>query len=365
MKHRALLAAAALLAAGVTANAAEYRIETVAEGLEFPWSLAFLPGGDMLVTERAGRLRIIREGRLLPAAVAGVPESYVAGQGGLMEVLPDPDFAENRLIYLSLAHGTREANATRLVRGRLEGDALRDVEVLFTAQPLKATPVHYGGRLAFLADGTLALTLGDGANYREESQKLSSHFGTIVRLNRDGSVPADNPFVGQAGALPEIYSYGHRNVQGIVLDAGSGRLYAHEHGARGGDELNLVRPGINYGWPVITYGVDYSGAQISPYTERPGLEQPLLQWTPSIAPGGLALYDGSLFPDWRGSLFVAALRAKEVRRIPLQDGQPGDQETLFTELNERFRDVRTGPDGALYLLTDSARGRVLRVVPAR
>ncbi len=341
-----------------------WQIETVAEGLEYPWSLAFLPDGRMLVTERAGRLRIIQDGSLLSEPVTGVPTAFVANQAGLFEVLPAPDFARSGWVYLSLASGERRANATRVVRGRLQDGALVEVEEVFLAHPPQATPVHYGGRMLFLPDGTLLVTLGDGFNYREQAQALDSHFGSIVRLNPDGSVPADNPFVGTSGALPEIWSYGHRNVQGIVRDPDSGRVYAHEHGPRGGDELNLIEPGRNYGWPVITHGVDYSGAMITPYTEREGMASPLVDWTPSIAPAGMTRYDGTLFPQWHGQLFVAALAGRHVRRVMLDDdGRPVAEARLFERLGERFRDVRTGPDGALYLLTDSPRGRVLRVVP--
>jgi aldose sugar dehydrogenase len=358
---------AVLLMLAVPAVAAQkpYAIETVAEGLEHPWSLAFLPDGRMLVTERAGRLRVIENGRLRPEPVAGVPQAYVASQGGMHEVLPAPDFAKSRVIYLSFAYGKPSANGTRLVSARLEGNALEDVKVLFTAQPLKKGAAHFGGRLAWLPDGTLLLTLGDGFGYREQAQKLDNHFGKLVRLNPDGSVPKDNPFVGRQGALPEIYSYGHRNIQGIVYNGKAKRIYLHEHGPRGGDELNLILPGRNYGWPAITYGVDYSGAIISPYTEKEGMEQPLLQWTPSIAPAGMTQYTGTLFPQWQGDLFVSALAERSVRRLTLKDGKVTGQEILFKELGERMRDVRTGPDGALYLLTDNPKGRVLKVVPAK
>ena len=244
------------------------------------------------------------------------------------------------------------------------GDELLDVEVLFTAQPLKRGAAHYGGRIAFLADKTLVLTLGDGFDWREEAQNRANHLGKIVRLNRDGSVPPDNPLVGQADAAAEIYSLGHRNVQGIFFDAEHGRLYSHEHGPRGGDELNLIQPGQNYGWPLATFGIDYSGARISPYTELPGLVAPLLHWTPSLAPSSLTLYRGALFPEWQGDLFVSTLAERSVRRIRVRDGMLAGEEVLFEELGERIRDVRSGPDGALYLLTDSAEGRLLRVVPA-
>ncbi|CAN7417419.1 PQQ-dependent sugar dehydrogenase [Pseudomonas sp. LjRoot71] len=346
------------------ASAMDYRIETVTEGLEHPWSMAFLPDGRMLVTERVGRLRIIEpDGSLNPQPVGGVPEGLVAAQAGLMDVLLDPDFASNQQLYLSYAYGTSQANNTRLSKARLVDGQLQDVQVLFSAQPAKSGAAHYGGRMAWLPDNSLVLTLGDGFDWREQAQDPSNHLGKIVRLNRDGSIPKDNPLVGQAGAAAEIYSLGHRNVQGIVYDAESQRLYSHEHGPRGGDELNLIQPGNNYGWPLITYGIDYTGAQISPYTELPGLQQPLLHWTPSVAPSSLTQYRGALFPEWQGDLFASTLAERSVRRIRLQDGKPAEQEVLFAELGERIRDVRSGPDGALYLLTDSAEGRLLRVLP--
>lgn len=365
--HRVVLMSTLLicLLAGHTALAQTWRAETVAEGLDHPWSIAFLADGRMLVTERAGRLRVIEDGALRAEPVSGVPQAFVASQAGLFEVLPAPDFAQTSMLYLSMAYGDRRANATRVVRGRLVGNALVDVEEIFMARPRQSTPVHYGGRMLFLPDGTLMITLGDGFNYRERAQALDSHFGTIVRIHADGTVPQDNPFIDDPQALPEIFSYGHRNVQGIVQDSASGRIYAHEHGPRGGDELNLLHAGRNYGWPVITYGVDYSGAMITPYTEMPGMEQPLVDWTPSIAPSGMTLYVGDAFPKWQGSLFVSALAARHVRRIELDEaGQPVAEEVLFDELGERIRDVRGAPDGSLYLLTDSRNGRVLRLVPS-
>jgi len=341
--------------------AQEYRVETVADGLEKPWSIAFLPDGRVLVTEHPGRLRVIEEGRLVDAPVEGLPPIFNSGQAGLFEVLPARDFAESGVLYLSFAHGTKDANHTRIVRAVFDGRRLTDVEPIFTTHPAKSGDAHAGGRMMKLPDGTLLLTLGDGFFFREESQKLDSHMGTIVRINTDGSVPADNPFVGRTDVLPEIYSYGHRHVQGLALDGD--RLYAHEHGPRGGDEINLIRPGRNYGWPVITYGRDYSRALISPFTEREGMEQPLLQWTPSIAPAGLALYEGDLFPQWRGSLLVAALAEESLRRVAMTDGLPGDQEVLLEERG-RMRDVRVGPDGAVYVATDEEDGKLLRLVPA-
>jgi aldose sugar dehydrogenase len=360
-----LLFCSGFAAACGPAAAHQYRVETLAEGLNHPWSIAFLPDGRQLVTERAGRLRIIEDGRLLEEPVAGVPEVYVRSQAGLFEVMLDPAYADNGWIYLSLAHGTAHQSSTRVVRGRLEGGNFTDLEVLFTAAPLRNTPVHYGGRMAFLADHTLVIGLGDGFNFREDAQRLDSHTGTIVRIHRDGSVPADNPFVGRDDAQPEIYSYGHRNVQGIVFDAATSLLWAHEHGPRGGDELNLVFPGRNYGWPVATFGVDYTGARITPYTSRPGMEDPLVDWTPSIAPSGMTLYRGEQFPDWEGSLFVTALVARDVRRIMLDGEQVTGEEKLFGEIGERLRDIKTGPDGALYVLTDQPNGRVLRITSVR
>lgn len=359
-----LCASACALAAVADAHASALRVETVAEGLEHPWSVAFLPDGRILVTERPGRLRVIEDGRLLPEPVAGLPAVFSSGQGGLFEVLPSPDFAADGTLYLSFAHGDKDANHTRVVRARLDGRGLSAVEPVFTSQPAKSGDAHFGGRLLPLPDGTLLLGLGDGFYFREESQKLDSHLGTIVRINPDGSVPEDNPFVGRDGVLPEIYSYGHRHVQGLVRDPASGRIYAHEHGPRGGDELNLIEPGLNYGWPVATYGRDYSRALISPFTARDGMQPPLLHWTPSIAPGGLALYDGELFPQWRGHLFVAAMAEESLRRVPFAGDLPGGaQEVLLGDLGERMRDVRVGPDGALYVLTDEPAGRLLRLVP--
>jgi glucose/arabinose dehydrogenase len=337
-------------------------VETVAEGLSYPWSLAFLPNGSMLLTERDGRLRVIENGRLLDRAVSGVPPVYVRSQAGLFDIVLDPGFSENQLVYLSFAHGTDRANATRVVRARLTGMSLQNVEVIFTATPVKATPNHFGGRMLFLPDGTLLITTGDGFNYREAAQKLDNHLGKVVRINPDGSVPDTNPFSSSDHALPEIWSYGHRNSQAIVMNTGTGTVYLHEHGARGGDELNVILPGRNYGWPAITLGIDYTFAQITPYTELPGMEQPILHWTPSIAPAGMAYYDGDMFPEWRRNLFVAALAEKSVRRIVLNGDRVVDQQLMFTDLEARFRDVRVGHDGALYLLTDSAEGKVLRIV---
>lgn len=341
-----------------------YRIETIAAGLEFPWSLAFLPDGRVLVTEQVGRLRLIENGGLRDVAITGVPVVYAAGQAGLLEVLADPDFNRNQTLYLSLAHGDADANRLRVVRARLAEAALSDVQVVFEAHPAKRGDAHFGGRMAWLPDRTLVIGVGDGFVHREEAQRLDNHFGKFVRIGRDGSIPRDNPFVGETRAREEIYSRGHRNPQAVLFDPVHGALFAHEHGPRGGDELNRLVSGGNFGWPLATHGLDYTGARVSPWQNYPDTIAPLLTWTPSIAPAGMTRYDGDRFPAWRGSYFIAALAEKSVRRVPMQDAKPGIEERLFTELGERVRDVRSAPDGTLWLLTDSAQGRVLRVVPA-
>jgi len=339
-----------------------YQLETIAEDLGFPWDLAFLPDGTVLLTELDGRLRIIRDGVLDPTVITGMPDVYRASQGGLFDVVPHPDFATNQLLYLSYAHGDKSANATRVVRAKFDGQALSDLEVIFDVTPTKDTPVHYGGRIAFGPDGKLFITTGDGFNYREEAQNLSNTLGVIVRLNDDGSVPADNPFVGKEGVRPEIYSYGHRSPQGLlVTDAGT--VYMSEHGPQGGDEINLIEAGNNYGWPVITYGIDYSGARITPFTQMDGMEQPLKYWVPSIAPANLELYTGDLFAAWQGDFLVAGLVPGDVRRVDMEDGVAVGEEILFAEIGERIRGVQMAPDGSLYILTDGDAGSVIRVTP--
>lgn len=356
-----------LLAISLSGPLAAHQLETLADGLDHPWSLAFMPDGAMLISERAGQLRLRNpEGSLSPP-IGGLPDIHVKSQGGLMEVALDPEFATNGWIYLTLAHGGPEANATRLIRARLSdssnGLQLVDIQVLFTASPMRQNPVHYGGRLAFLPDQTLLLTLGDGFDLREQAQQLDSHTGSIVRLNRDGSIPTDNPFIDQPGARPEIFSYGHRNPQGIIIEPGNGRIWSHEHGPRGGDELNIIRAGANYGWPIATEGIDYSGARISPFTERPGMIDPLLVWTPSIAPAGLARVHGPVWPQWEGDLLVASLAERSLRRIELADDQVLGQHLVDLPINERLRDVRVGPNGEIYLLTDASPGQLLRLLP--
>lgn len=341
-----------------------YTIETVASGLEHPWSLAFLPDGRMLVTERPGRLRMLAaNGDLMPEPLDGVPEVFASGQAGLFDVLPARDFEDSRKIYLSYACGTMDANHTCLAGGKLGEQGLENVSEIFRVQPAKKGNAHYGGRMVWLPDNTLVLTLGDGFDYREQAQRRQNHIGSIVRLNPDGSVPNDNPFAGHDAYQGEIYSFGHRNVQGLFYDSAQGRLIAHEHGPRGGDEINVIRPGANYGWPVTTHGLDYTGARVTPFREREGIESPMLHWTPSIAPSGMTVYTGDLFPQWQGDLLVGGLVTRQVHRVRLAEGEATEVEALFAELDERIRDVVTGPEGAVYLLTDSADGRVLRVTP--
>jgi glucose/arabinose dehydrogenase len=342
-----------------------YKVTEIAKGLDHPWSMAFLPDGSMLVTERQGRLRLIKGGLLQPQPIGGVPAVHTGSQAGLFDIVLHPNFAQNKIVYLTYAAGTAAANGTEVARARFDGSMLQDLHVIFKAAPLKDTDNHYGGRMAFLPDGTFALTIGEGFEYREKAQDLTSDLGKIVRLNEDGSVPQDNPFIGQAGVRPEIYTWGHRNEQGLIFDTQSGLLYETEHGPRGGDELNIIMAHKNYGWPVITYGMDYSGAYVSPYTQRPGLEQPVIYWTPSIAPSGLAMYRGEKFPAWKGDLFVGALAFKHLRRVHLDEhGDVVNQEELLNDLHWRIRDVRAAPDGYLYVCTDEADGRVLRLEPA-
>lgn len=367
----ALLAAAALAVASFGTAAAEtpradpasYRVETLASGLDRPWSLAHLPDGRRLVTERPGRLRVVEaDGRLRPEPLAGLPDLSGEVGPGLMDVAIDPSFAETGLLFLTWSYGTKEANNTRLARAYLRGDRLEDLRILFSATP-KAGTSNYGGRIAILPDRTLLLTLGDGFDRREEAQNPANHLGKLVRLAPDGGVPADNPFVDRAGTAPEILSLGHRNVQGVAVDPADGAVLVAEHGARGGDELNRILPGRNYGWPIVTGGIDYSFARVTPYRDLPGFERPLLEWTPSIAPSAMAVYRGAAFPGWRGDLLVAALRERSLRRIRREDGRIVGQELLLTELDQRLRDVRVAPDGAVEVLTDGPDAKLLRITP--
>ncbi len=343
----------------------DFRLVEVATGLESPWSLAFLPGGEMLVTERdSGRLRLIRNGKLQAKAISGTPSVGSRGQGGLLDVAVHPDFANNGLIYLSYSSSEWISRGTEVMRARLEDGSLTDEEVIFRVEPKTSGSAHYGSRLLFAPDGTLFVTLGERYSYLKEAQNLANHLGTVVRINDDGSIPEDNPFVSDEKARAEIYSYGHRNSQGIALRPGTDEIWQHEHGPRGGDEVNILKAGANYGWPAITYGIDYSGATISDKTEMPGMEQPVVYWDPSIAPSGMAFYDGDKFPNWKGDLFVGALAGAHLRRLRLDGQEVVEQEPLLESLGERIRDVRSGPDGFLYIVTDHpSNGRVLRLEP--
>jgi aldose sugar dehydrogenase len=368
-----LAAALALGAAPATAqtfpsSAGALNVETVARGLDHPWSIAFLPDGRMLVTERPGRLRIVaRDGTLSPP-VAGVPQVMASGQGGLHDVVLDRDFARNRTIYFCFAEPAQGGGRTALARARLvddEAPKLDDVKVIFRQEGPLSSGNHYGCRIVQARDGNLFLTLGEHFYTRDEAQNLANHLGKIVRLTPDGAVPPDNPFVGRKDAKPEIWSYGHRNSQGAALHPQTGKLWEHEHGPRGGDEVNIPLAGKNYGWPVIGYGIDYDGTRIHQSTAKAGMEQPIKYWVPSIAPSGMAFYTGDLFASWKGNLFVGALAGQMLVRLELDGETVTKEERLLTGLRERIRDVRQGPDGAIWLATDNSQGRILRVTPAK
>jgi len=362
-----LLGWSATVAAGETlvTEKARLRIEPITAGLEHPWAVAFLPDGRYLVSERPGRLRMVEaDGTLRTQPVGGLPEVAAHGQGGLLDLALHPDFENNHLVYFSYAERGSGGVGTAVARGRLDDMTLRDTEVLFRLQPKSGSGRHFGSRLVFDRAGHLFITLGDRGD-RPRAQDLRDHAGSVIRLNDDGSIPADNPFVGRADARPEIYSYGHRNLQGAVLHPQSGRLWTHEHGPQGGDEINLPEAGVNYGWPVITYGVNYViGTRIGEGTAKPGMSQPLYHWVPSIAPSGMAFYDADRFPDWRGSLFVGSLKFRLLVRLEIENGQVVHEERMLQDALGRIRDVRQGPDGLLYLLTDEADGRLVRLVPA-
>jgi len=360
------------LADPAPAGAVTLTVETIADGLRQPWSIAWLPDGTMLVTERAGFLRIVRNGTLASDPVSGLPDTWVGNQAGLFDVLPHPEFSTNSLLYFAYAHGVKNANATRIGRAKFDGDTLSEFEVLYEAKPLKDTSHHYGGKLAWGPDGKLYFTVGEGSKYKERAQLADTSFGAVIRLNEDGSVPSDNPDFGIEGALPELYSKGHRNPQGLAFHP-DGTLYEHEHGPRGGDEINIIEPGKNYGWPLASYGIDYNGSLITPYTEIEGTKQPFHYWTPSIAASGLAVYEGDMFADWQGDLLIGALAGQALHRIDLENGIIVGEERYLVDEGERIRDVRIGPDGAIYVTTNAGNrsntvsnfGKVLRLTPAR
>jgi glucose/arabinose dehydrogenase len=349
---------------GVTSRTA-FDVQVVATGLVNPWSVEPLPGGDLLVTERPGRMRIISAAGAVGEPISGVPAVAAGGQGGLLDVALSPQFQADRTIYWSFSEPREGGNATSVARGVLSADrrSLEQVRVIFRSMPTYNGRLHFGSRLAFGPDGKLFVTLGErsDARTRPQAQQLDSHLGKIVRINPDGSVPQDNPFVGQTGALPEIWSLGHRNVQAAAFDA-QGQLWEIEHGTRGGDELNLVQKGKNYGWPVQAYGIEYSGQPIGgSATTRDAMEQPVYYWDPVIAPSGAQFYSGNAFPEWRGNLFVGALREQRLVRLVIQDNRVTGEEHLLTDRRQRVRDVRQGPDGALYLVTDQENGELWRI----
>jgi glucose/arabinose dehydrogenase len=342
------------------------RAQTVARGLEHPWALAFLPDGRMLVTEKAGRLRLVDStGRVSPA-IAGVPAVVAMGQGGLLDVAVAPDFARTRLVFLTFSERGEDGTGTAVARGRLDetATALEDVRVIFRQTPKVRSGGHYGSRIVFDRQGRLFVTLGDRFNQRDRAQDLDSGIGKVVRIDAEGRAPSDNPFVRREGALPVVWSLGHRNVQAAALDPATGELWTVEHGAGGGDELNNPRAGRNYGWPVITYGKDYSGARIGEGVSREGMEQPVYYWDPVIAPSGMTFYSGDAFPGWKGSILIGGLATKALVRLVLENGRVVREERYLGEVGERIRDVQQGPDGLVYVVTDSPQGQVLRLQPA-
>jgi len=348
------------------------QVDQVAGGLSNPWSIAFLPDGDILVTERAGRLRLIRHGELQEAPISGVPEVKITVLGGLLDVLLHPEFADNQIIYLSYAKGRDEDNrsSTAIARARLEDNALVDLEDIFIANSWSASPTNFGGRMVFGNDGKLYMTIGERQE-ETRAQDMMDHGGKVIRLNPDGSVPQDNPFAGIDGALPEIYALGIRSPQGLTMHPDTGALWENEHGPLGGDEINIIEAGRNYGWPLATFGLDYDGFPFTEETEGEGLEQPFMYWIPSIAISGISVYQGEAFPRWQGNVFVGAMimgrtpKTGHIQRITFSDeGVPLVREPILVDLHQRIRDVRPGPDGHLYVLTDQNPGAVLKISPA-
>jgi glucose/arabinose dehydrogenase len=341
---------------------ASFRVVEVVNGLEYPWGVACLPDGDLLITEQTGGLRRVRDGELEPRPIPGTPEVASSGQGGLLDIALDPDFETNRRIYLSYSGRKGRLANTSVMRARYGPEGLSDQVIIFEAHPSVRSSKHFGSRLAFAPDGRLFITLGDRGE-RWRAQARDDHYGSIVRIEADGSVPSDNPFAASPDALPEIYSIGHRNPQGLAVEPGSGRIYAHEHGPRGGDELNRILPGANFGWPAVTFGREYSGRRIGDGKNKPGMTMPLWDWTPSIAPSGMAFYTGDAFPAWRGNLFVGALRHRMLVRLELEGERVVHEERLLENALGRIRDVRAGPDGLLYVLTDENPGTLYRLEP--
>lgn len=367
----ALIAAAIARAAEAVypSSAGNLAVQTVATGLVHPWSLAFLPDGRILVTERPGRMRLVTQNGQLSPPLANVPKVFAASQGGLLDVILDRGFAQNRTIYFSYAEPFNGGGRTALARARLDDSAaprLTDVKVIYRQYGPPSHGNHFGSRIVQATDGTLFVTNGEHFTDRDMAQTLDNDLGKIVRITADGTAPSDNPFANKPGARAEVWSYGHRNPQGLALNPADGKLWEQEHGARGGDEINLIEKGHNYGWPRVSYGVNYDGTPVGTgKAKMDGVDDPRWHWTPSIAPSGMTFYTGDLFPAWKGSLFNGALKSQLLSRLELRGDTVVKEERLLQALNERIRDVRQGPEGALYLLTDSASGRILRVVPAR
>ncbi|MBW4935839.1 PQQ-dependent sugar dehydrogenase [Marinobacter sp. F4206] len=347
-----------------SSDAGQFRLETVATGLEHPWSLAFLPDGAMLVTERAGRLRILRDGVLDPDAIPGVPELVVSGQGGLLDVLLHPDFEKNRTLFLSYAHRGDEGMTTRVAKAKFDQDRLEDVEVIFEARPRSSKSRHFAGRMEFDSDGYLYVAVGDRGEM-DRAQDTSDDAGGVHRITVNGEPAPGNPGLDNPRVNDTFFTWGNRNIQGMTIHPDTGAIWTHEHGPRGGDEINILRAGTNYGWPEITYGIDYSGIPITLDTEKEGMAQPLHYWDPSIAPSGMAFYTGPGRPEWQGDLFVGALKLQKLVRLSISDGVVREEEDLLTDLGARIRDVRMGPDGALWLLTDDSEGKVYRLLPGQ
>jgi len=352
-------------------DADRFQIAPVTDNLEHPWGMTWLPNGDILITERPGRLRLIRDGNLAPDPIPGVPDIFTQGQGGLLDIALHPDFAENNLVYFAYSDGTIDANRTHIARATFDGATLSDWEVIFQVSQAKSRAQHFGARLVWLPDGTLLAAIGDGGNppieldgefIRQQAQNTASHLGKVIRINDDGTVPADNPFAGDPDAAPEVWSYGHRNIQGLAIDPETDRIWASEHGARGGDEVNRLEAGANYGWPIATHSREYSGGLISPETSIPGAIDPQAIWTPSIAPSGLMVYRGDRFPDWQGDIFAGGLVSQDIRRFTVDEAGDIVSEDAI-EIGQRVRDVRQGPDGAIYVLTDEPNGQLLRLAP--
>jgi len=339
-----------------------FKTQTIVDKLSHPWGMAFLPDGNILITERTGRLRIVENGKLNPKPITGLPEIAVIGQGGLLDVVLHPDFKNNQLIYLSYAAAGAGGYGTEVVCGKLKGMEFKEVKKIFTALPKVGGGNHFGSRLLFAPDGKLFITLGERGE-QDRAQDLGQHPGSLIRINDDGTIPEDNPFLNIKGARPESYTLGNRNMQGIALQPGTNLVWTHEHGPQGGDELNIMRPGVNYGWPVITYGVNYgTGTKIGEGTKKEGMTQPIHYWVPSIAPSGMVFYTGNVFPEWKDNLFAGSLKFGQLVRLEIKDGIVVNEERLINGALGRIRDVRQGPDGALYLLTDENDGKLLRLV---